>query len=222
MTNETKIKVLLVDDQTMIRQGFGYVISLQEDMLLVGEASNGQEAIDKAISFKPNVILMDIQMPVISGIEATQAILNKLPDTKIVILTTFDDQEYVFEGIRAGAVGYILKDAEVEEMLKAIRSAFHGEAVFKTGLAANALSRIIASDVHFTTENSSFLLEPLTEREQEVLQEMSFGLRNDQIARTLMISEGTVKSHVHRILQKFEVEDRTQAVVMALRNGLVR
>jgi len=171
----------------------------------------------------PDVILMDIQMPRMSGIEAAQIIMKRLPETKIVILTTFDDQEYIYQGIRAGAVGYLLKDAEVEDMLAAVRSAFRGEAVYKTGLAAQALSRVAGSGLAIPgADPDSILLEPLTDREREILQEMAYGLRNDQIARKLVISEGTVKSHVHRILQKFGCEDRTQAVVMALRNGIVQ
>jgi DNA-binding NarL/FixJ family response regulator len=149
--------------------------------------------------------------------------LKRLPATKIVILTTFDDQEYIYQGIRSGAVGYLLKDAEVEDMLEAVRSAFRGEAVYKTSLEANALSRIAASSFIIPeTGQKPLLLEPLTDREQEILQEMAYGLRNDQIAQKLAITEGTVKSHVHRILQKFGCEDRTQVVVAALRNGMVK
>jgi DNA-binding NarL/FixJ family response regulator len=221
---EEKIKVLLADDQTMIRQGFGYVIGLQEDMVLIGEASDGQEAVELAELRRPHVMLMDIQMPRMTGIEAAQSIMARLPETKIVILTTFDDQEYLYRGIRAGAVGYLLKDAAVEEMLEAIRSAFRGEAVYKTGLAAHALSRVVAtgglSGAFEAGDRQQ--LEQLTEREQEILQEMAYGLHNDQIARKLFITEGTVKSHVHRILQKFGCEDRTQVVVAALRGGLVK
>lgn len=219
---DEKIKVLLADDQKMIRQGFGYVIGLQPDMMLIGEASGGKEAIDMAIERHPDVILMDIQMPGMSGIEATQEIMKRLPETKIVILTTFDDQEYIYQGIRSGAIGYLLKDAEVEDMLEAVRSAFRGEAVYKTGLAANALSRAVASGFIFPGNHKPLLLEPLTDREQEILQEMAYGMRNNQIAQKLIITEGTVKSHVHRILQKFGCEDRTQVVVTALRNGMVK
>jgi DNA-binding NarL/FixJ family response regulator len=224
VSTEEKIKVLLADDQTMIRQGFGYVIGLQADMMLVGEASDGQEAVELAEMQRPHVILMDIQMPRMTGIEATQEIMARLPKTKIVILTTFDDQEYLYRIIRAGAVGYLLKDAAVEEMLEAVRSAFRGEAVYKTGLAAHALSRVVATGglPGVVEAGDRQQPEPLTEREQEILQEMAYGLRNDQIARKLVISEGTVKSHVHRILQKFGCEDRTQVVVAALRSGLVK
>jgi DNA-binding NarL/FixJ family response regulator len=220
---DEKIKVLLADDQTMIRQGFGYLIGLQSDMLLVGEAADGKEAVDMAVERQPDVILMDIQMPCMSGIEAAQEIMKRLPETKIVILTTFDDQEYIYQGIRSGAIGYLLKDAEVEDMLEAVRSAFRGEAVYKTGLAANALSRVVSSGFIFPgTGTKPPLLEPLTDREQEILQEIAYGLRNDQIAQKLIITEGTVKSHVHRILQKFGCEDRTQVVITALRNGMVK
>jgi DNA-binding NarL/FixJ family response regulator len=220
---EGKIKVLLADDQIMIRQGFGYVIGLQDDMVLIGEASDGKEAVDLANTRYPDVILMDIQMPYMSGIDATREIMKQLPKTKIVILTTFDDQEYIYQGIRSGAVGYLLKDAQVEDMLETVRAAFRGEAIYKTGLAAEVLSRVTTgSFVDSGTDHEQPLLGSLTDREQEILQEMAYGLRNDQIAQKLCITEGTVKSHVHRILQKFGCEDRTQVVVMALRNGMVK
>ncbi|MED3622932.1 response regulator [Neobacillus thermocopriae] len=222
MQDEEKIRVMLVDDQTMIRQGFGYVIRIQSDMELISEASDGKEAIEKACIYQPDVILMDVQMPILSGIEATREIIKKSPHTKIVILTTFDDQEYIYQGIRAGAVGYLLKDAEVEDMLETIRAAYRGEAVFKTPSAANVLSRVANNSFVSNQQQEPLLLEPLTMREKEILQEMAYGLRNDMIAKKLNIAEGTVKSHVHRILQKFGCEDRTQVVVMAIRNGMVK
>ncbi|MGZ7445363.1 response regulator [Paenibacillus sp. TH7-28] len=223
MTEEQNIKVLLADDQTMIRQGFGYVIGLQPDMKLIGEACNGEEAVKLALEYRPDVILMDVQMPFQNGIEATREIMGQLPAVKIVILTTFDDQEYVLQGIRAGAVGYLLKDADMEDMLAAIRSAFRGEAVYKTKLASGALLEAVSAAAPPAIDRQkAVLLDTLTEREQEILQEMAYGLRNDQIAEKLFITEGTVKSHVHRILQKFGCEDRTQVVVMALRGGLVK
>jgi DNA-binding NarL/FixJ family response regulator len=222
MQNEEKITVVLADDQRLIRQGFGYVIKLQPDMQLAGEAADGLEAVELAEALHPAVMLMDIQMPGMTGIEATKRIMHSLPDTKIVILTTFDDQEYIYQGIRAGAVGYLLKDAEVEDMLSAIRSAFRGEAVYRTSLAAAALSKVAASaSAASEPADKAELLEPLTDRERDILQEMAYGLRNEQIAKKLVISEGTVKSHVHRILQKFGCEDRTQVVVAALRGKMV-
>lgn len=225
MKTDGKIKVLLVDDQRMIRQGFSYVISLQSDMEIVGEAADGNEAVAQALLLLPDIILMDIQMPGMTGIEASKAIIKQLPNVKIVILTTFNDPDYIYEVIRSGAVGYLLKDADVEDMLEAIRSAYRGEAVYRTELAAGALSRAVSSAVLMPADrvaSESPLLEPLTEREQEILQEMAYGLRNDRIAQKLFISEGTVKSHVHRILQKFGCEDRTQVVVTALRRGMVK
>ncbi|WP_170312291.1 response regulator [Paenibacillus sacheonensis] len=207
----------------MIRQGFGYVIGLQSDMNVVGEAADGIEAVAQAIALQPHIILMDIQMPGMTGIEASKAILKQLPRVKIVMLTTFNDPDYIYEVIRSGAVGYLLKDADVEDMLGAIRSAYRGEAVYRTDLAANALSRAVSSACLVPDSSAdASLLEPLTEREQEILQEMAYGLRNDRIAQKLFISEGTVKSHVHRILQKFGCGDRTEVVVTALRKGMVK
>lgn len=223
MTKQGKIRVLLADDQTMIRQGFAYVIGLQADMELAGEAADGLEAVEMADRLRPDVILMDVQMPRMTGIEAIREIGRTQPEAKIVILTTFDDQDYMLEGIRAGAVGFLLKDADVEEMLGAVRAACRGEAVYKSGHAALALRRLAASSHPLAeAEPAPDLPEPLTEREREILQEMAYGLRNDQIARKLYIAEGTVKSHVHRILQKLGCEDRTQAVVLALRGGLAK
>ncbi len=227
MTLPSKIRVLLADDQTMIRQGFAYVIGLQADLELVGEAADGVEAVELAGRLRPDVILMDVQMPRMTGIEAIRAIGQTQPETKMVILTTFDDQDYIYESIRAGAVGFLLKDADVEEMLGAVRAACRGEAVYKSGHAALALRRAAAdvaqaAGAEAAQEATPSLAEPLTEREREILQEMAYGLRNDQIARKLYIAEGTVKSHVHRILQKLGCEDRTQAVVLALRGGLAK
>jgi DNA-binding NarL/FixJ family response regulator len=205
----------------MIRQGLSYIIKLQNDMNLVGEAADGEEAIRLTLERQPDVVLMDVQMPGFSGIVATKEILRHKPEIKVVILTTFDVQDYVFEGIRAGAVGYLLKDADTEVMLDSIRAAYRGEAIYRTGMAASALSQVMTSDA-IDRRGEVKILDPLTEREQEVLQQMSYGLRNDQIAEALYISEGTVKTHIHRIRQKLGAEDRTQGVVMALRNGLVK
>lgn len=193
---------------------------MQKDMQLIGEAADGDEAVKSALETKPDVILMDVQMPGRSGIDATKEIVRQMPEVKVVILTTFEVQDYVFEGIRAGAVGYLLKDADTDVMLESIRAAFRGEAVYRTGMAAGALSRALIPESKGSWGEIN-LLEPLTEREHEVLQQMSYGLRNDQIAEALFISEGIVKTHIHRILQKFGAEDRTQLVVLALRNGLV-
>lgn len=218
------IKVAIVDDQQLVRHGLSYIINAQKDMEVVGEAANGREAVLLANRSRPHVLLMDVQMPEYSGIDATREILLALPDSRVVILTTFDLEEYVYNGIRSGAVGYLLKDATPDELVDAIRAAHRGEAIFRTAIAAKVISQAIRSTNALSDKDSSHiqLLEPFTERELEVLQQMAYGLRNEEIAGQLHISKSTVKTHVHRILQKFGVEDRTQAVVCAIRNRIVR
>ncbi|RNB74103.1 response regulator [Brevibacillus panacihumi] len=223
-SNPSKIKVILVDDQNMIRQGLGYVIQMQPDMEVIGEASDGVEAVELVSTLAPDVVLMDVQMPKKSGIQATKEIVQMHPEIKVLILTTFDNHNYVVEGIRAGAVGYMLKDADSQEMLDLIRRANQGEALFHTVTAAKALAEVLHSSRNQVESavDQSFLLDELTERELDVLQQLAYGYRNDQIAQNLYISEGTVKTHVHRILHKMGVEDRTQAVAKALRHRLVK
>jgi len=219
-----KIRVVLVDDQTMIRQGLGYVIQMQPDMEVIGEASDGDEAVLLISELVPDVVLMDVQMPNKSGIDATREIMRLHSALKVLILTTFDNHNYVVDGIRAGAVGYMLKDADSQEMLDLIRRAYQGEALFHTVTAAKALAEVLQAQPSgpASRTETSFLLDELTDRELDVLQQIAYGYRNDQVAQNLFISEGTVKTHVHRILQKMGVEDRTQAVAMALRHGLVK
>ncbi|WP_211745627.1 response regulator transcription factor [Paenibacillus sp. Marseille-Q4541] len=222
---DNPIRLAIVDDQHLIRHGFSYIIKAQLDMELVGEANNGLEAIQLANDKLPQVMLMDVQMPECTGIEATHKILAKHPDIKVVILTTFDTEEYVYEGIRAGAVGYLLKDATPDELLDAIRAAHRGEAIYRTAIAAKVIAKTIRSSPVPTDSEKSLpdipLLASFTERELEVLQQMAYGLRNEEIAAKLHIGESTVKTHVHRILQKMDAEDRTQAVVYAIRNRIV-
>ncbi len=223
MPNEP-IRVAIVDDQQLIRHGFRYMINAQTDMACVGEASNGREAAELAERERPHVFLMDVQMPERNGIEATRDILAAWPDSKIVILTTFDTEEYVYEGIRAGAVGYLLKDTAPGELIDAVRAAYRGEAIFRTAVAAKVMARALRSSGTDAADSpvAGELSEPFTEREHEVLQQMAYGLRNEEIAGKLFISESTVKTHVHRILQKLGAYDRTQAVVFAIRNRLVQ
>ncbi len=218
---ENKIKVGLVDDQMIIRKGLRYIINSQSDMIVVAEAGDGKEAVTICLREKPDIILMDIHLPTQTGIEATKDILAQIPSIKIILLTTFDVQDYVIDGIRAGAIGYLLKDLETEELLEGIRSAMKGSAIYKSSTASQALAQIVrsqpAGDVHQLDD-----IESLTDREIDVLQEMAYGHRNSEIASRLFISQGTVKTHVHRILQKLRAEDRTQAVVMAIRQGIVK
>jgi DNA-binding NarL/FixJ family response regulator len=217
------IRVVIVDDQKLIRHGLSYIIKAHEDMEVVGEAANGCEAVDLVKRTVPHVVLMDVQMPIQSGIEATREILTAFPDIKVVILTTFDLEEYVYEGIRSGAVGYLLKDATPDELIDAIRAAYRGEAIFRTSIAAKVMAKAIKSAYgDFETNKAKIeMFEMFTERELEVLQQMAYGMKNEEISNVLHISESTVKTHVHRILQKIGAEDRTQAVVYAIRNRIV-
>jgi DNA-binding NarL/FixJ family response regulator len=218
------IRIVLAEDQTIIRQGLRYVIDAQPDMRVVGEAADGEQAVQTSLQTVPDVVLMDIRMPKRSGIDATQVLHEALPGTRVILLTTFDIKEYVYDGIRAGAVGYILKDAETQVLLDGIRAAHHGAVIYRSENSGEAVAQAVqeVKEIAALNEQEPALLEPLTEREREVLQQMAFGRNNAEIARILSVSEGTVKTHVHRILQKFGVEDRTQAVVTALRRRLVR
>jgi DNA-binding NarL/FixJ family response regulator len=239
MENQNKketIRVVLVDDQTMIRQGLGYVIKMQTDMEVSGEASNGEEAVKIVGEIIPDVVLMDVQMPNMSGIDATREITRLHPSIKVLILTTFDTYDYIVDGIRAGAVGYMLKDSDSQEMLDLIRRAHQGEALFYTATAAKALADALQfqqknyesashsdSDADFDSALPPLVMfDQLTDRERDVLEQLSYGKRNDQIAKHLLISGGTVKTHIHRILQKMGVEDRTQAVAKAIRYKIVK
>jgi len=246
---DSRAKILLVDDQPLVRQGMKYIVGAQPDLVVAGEAGSGPEAVEAALEKRPDLILMDLQRPEFNGIEAARRILAEQPNCKIVILTTFDTEEYVLEGIRAGAIGYLLKDTEPEELLAAVRAALRGEVIFRTALAAKLIGQALqrqaeeaaraaadnpaasaeaersASDGRERTGSEPngvpALLQPFTARELEVLQQMAYGLRNEEIAAKLFVSESTVKTHVHRILQKFDVQDRTQAVVYAIRSGMV-
>ena len=217
------IHIVLVEDEPIIRQGLRYILEAQPDMKVVGEAGDGQAALEESIKTTPDVILMDIRLPKVDGIKATRQILEVLPATKVVLLTTFDIQEYVYDGIRAGAVGYILKDADTLALLDGIRTAHQGGIVYRSANSQQAVAQALqeGAEIARLGADTPFWIEPLTDREQDVLQQMAFGHTNAEIAAVLSLSEGTVKSHVHRILQKFNVDDRTQVVVMALRRHIV-
>jgi DNA-binding NarL/FixJ family response regulator len=222
------IRIVLAEDQSIIREGLRYIIDAQLDMTVVGEAADGDEALQVATQTTPDLVLMDIRMPNRDGIEATRNIMQALPQTKVALLTTFDNPEYVLDGIRAGAVGYLLKDAETTVLLDGIRAAHRGEIVYRSAASSQALAEAIRAGRSAPpldggpVGRANALLEPLTERERDVLQQMAFGRRNAEIADLLCVTEGTVKTHVHSILRKFGVEDRTQAVVIALRQEIVQ
>ncbi|PTM58007.1 response regulator transcription factor [Desmospora activa] len=223
MQTEKKIRIVLADDQPFIRNGLRYILDIQSDMQVVGEAATGQEAIDVTLQTVPDMVLMDIRMPDGTGIMATKSIVESLPKTKVILLTTFDVEKYVFDGIRAGAVGYLLKDTDTEEMLTGLRSIYRGATLFNSTTANRALQQILNPDVNLSDQTEKVrLLDTLTARETEVLQLLAYGKRNHEIAQILCITEGTTKTHIHRIIQKLGAKDRTQAVVMGIRMKLVK
>ena len=212
------IRVLLADDHTLFRRGVRTILEQMQGLEVVGEAANGEEAVTQARELVPDAVLMDIQMPVISGIEATQQILKENPYIGIILVTMFDDPESVFSGMRAGARGYVLKEAEPEELRIAIDAACRGEFILCPLIAGKVLA-------HFQREPSlpspEMPYEELTQRELQVLQLTANGLSNKEIAGRLVISEKTVKNHTANIFSKLQVNDRTQAVLHALRKGLI-
>ncbi|HEY7562990.1 MAG TPA: response regulator transcription factor [Gaiellaceae bacterium] len=210
------IRVLVADDQSMVRAGFRMLLSGEPDIDVVAEASNGLEAIDKAARFDPTVVLMDIRMPDLDGLEATRRILAADPDARVLILTTFDLDEYVYEALRAGASGFVLKDDPPEQLLAAIRTVAAGDAL----LSPTITKRVIEQFTRIPRPAPPKELEELTGREREILRLVAGGLSNAEIAEELTISETTVKTHVTHILHKLHLRDRVQAVVLAHQTGL--
>lgn len=213
---ETNIRLLLVDDQDVVRFGISAILSMDETIEIIGTASDGQEAVYKVEQNQPDLVLMDLKMPVMNGIQATRLIKEKYPQTKILILTTYDADEWVFDAIRAGAEGYLLKDSSREELLKAIMDTMEG----KTAVDPNVAGKLFQHVRQNVTPTDSNLTENLSERELEILKLIARGMNNRAIAETLFLSEGTVRNYVSGILAKLEVEDRTQAAIIALRYGL--
>lgn len=211
------ITVLLADDQRLMREGLATLLSLADDIEIVGQAADGQEAIDLAKRHKPDVILMDIQMPRVDGIAATQAIKAAQPDVKIIMLTTFSDDEYLVAGLRAGAIGYLLKDMPSEQLAEAIRSAARGQSPIGPEMARKLVNLVTQSPAI----SRSTVVSELSDREIEVLKLIAEGLSNKEIAEKLVIAEGTAKNHVSNILSKLEARDRAQAVARAKELGLV-
>lgn len=210
------IRVLVVDDQSMVRAGFRMLLSGEEDVEVVAEASNGLEAVEKAARFSPNVILMDIRMPELDGLEATRRIVAADESSRILILTTFDLDEYVYEALRAGASGFVLKDDPPEQLIAAVRTVAAGDAL----LSPAVTKRVIRQFSRIPRPEPPPALAELTARELEILRLISSGLSNAEIGQELFISETTVKTHVTHILAKLGLRDRVQAVVLAYQTGL--
>ena len=214
------IKLLVVDDQSIVREGLRSLLQARPDLEIVGDAENGQVAVERAITLQPDVVLMDVRMPIMDGVAATRTLQEQAPDIKVLVLTTFDDSEYVSQAMHYGAKGYLLKDTPSDEIAEAIRAVHKGY----THLGPGIFEKAIAPPSHPQPEphpqpelhNSSSQLEQLTPREQEVLQLIAKGYSNREIAQTLYISERTVKNHVNSILSRLNVRDRTQAAILAM------
>lgn len=212
------IRVCLVDDQTLVRQGIHSLLALADDIEVVGEASDGQQALDMVAKLRPDVVLMDMRMPVMSGLEALQALARRgdLPAT--IILTTFDDDQLVLAGIKAGARGYLLKDVTLEQLVSAIKTVAEGGSLVQPAVTQRLRSGLENMHNDFVSLDKP---DPLTERETEILRLMAGGFSNKEIANSLHVAEGTVKNHVSNILSKLGVRDRTRAVLKAFELKLV-
>lgn len=221
--DEQKIRVLLADDQSLLRRGLAGLLNRNADMEVVGEAENGQQAVELAESLHPDVILMDVRMPLMDGVAAMQELARRGSSAGVIILTTFDDDEYIFQGLAAGARGYLLKDAEYDELSNAIRIVASGEALLQPQVASRVLKEFsrLAGLTGGAKPKAKPLAEPLTERETEVLRLIVSGATNPDIAEQLHIGLGTVKHHVRAIFGKLGARDRVQAVLIAQELKLV-
>jgi DNA-binding NarL/FixJ family response regulator len=216
------IKILLVDDHAIVRQGLRSYVELQPDMQVIAEGGNGFEAVSLTSSTQPDVILMDLLMPGLDGVEATRKIMQNHPQTRILILTSFGDDRQIFPAIRAGALGYLLKDIQPQDLIKAIRDVMQGKPQLHPDIVRRLMTAVTEKDEkpvniqhHLSSE-----LQQLTEREREVLEQIARGLSNREIAEKMFISEKTVKTHVSNVLDKLGMEDRTRAAIWALKHGL--
>jgi DNA-binding NarL/FixJ family response regulator len=219
------IRILLVDDQPLMRMGFRMILSAEPDFAIVGEASDGQLAVGLTKELEPDVILMDVRMPGTDGVEATRLIVQQRPQARVLILTTFDLDEYAFSGLQAGASGFLLKDVPPAELTAAIRAVASGDAVVSPRITRRLLDTF-ASSLNDGDAASDLQQDPrlaqLTQREHEVLEQVAAGLSNAEIAAALFVTEATVKTHITRTLSKLELRDRVQAVVFAYQQGIVR
>jgi len=209
------MKIIICDDQAVIRDGLEMLLILEKDIQVIGSAPDGAEAIELAAQKQPDLILMDLKMPGTNGIEATREIRARFPQIKILVLTTYDDDEWVFDAIRAGASGYLLKDTPRQKIVEAIRGTMDGKSFLDPSVAGKLMNQVASNQ----TQPASVLAERLTERELDVLRLIAKGFNNSDIAAQLHLSEGTVRNHVSAILEKLGVSDRTQAAVIAIQHG---
>jgi len=216
------IRVALVDDQELVRTGFSLILSVEDDIEIVGEATNGREALDLIARTRPDVVLMDVQMPELDGIAAAREALTAHPETRVVILTTFERDDYLFAALEAGVAGFLLKSCTADELTAAVRSVAEGHALLAPQLTRRVIERFTRSGARTTAPRAEPTgLDELTERERDVLVRMARGLSNAEIAEDLVVGTATVKTHVSRVLTKLGLRDRVQAVVVAYQAGLV-
>ncbi len=211
---KTPIRVLITDDHEIVRKGISALLATEKDIQVVGEAANGEEAVAKAAALKPDVVLMDLVMPGVDGIEATRRITGQMPGVRVLVLTSFAADDKVFPAVKAGALGYLLKDSGPDELIEAIRRVHRGEPSLEPSIARKVLQELSSpSKAKPTTD-------PLTERELDVLRRIAQGLSNKEIADKLFVAEWTVRTHVSNILSKLHLASRTQAALYALRSGI--
>lgn len=215
------IRVLLVDDQALFREGLETLLSVHKDIQVVGQAGNGQEALELAAKVHPDVVLMDIRMPIMDGVRSTRLLREAQPQCRVIVLTTFDDDEYIFDALRTGAVGYLLKDVASVQLVEAIRAAARGDSILEPSVAAKVIAEFTRVSSMVPPLQMEQLVDPLSERELEILRMITRGASNKEVADQLFIAEGTVKNHMTHILRKLGVRDRTQAVLKARELGLL-
>ncbi len=216
------IRCLLVDDQQLFREGLSTLLSVWDDIEVVGEAENGLDAIEKTAELDPDVILMDLRMPELGGVAATKRLIQERPNSRIIVLTTFDDDDSVFEALRAGAAGYLLKDVSSDKLVEAIRTTAAGNSFLQPSVAAKVLAEFTKQPTAPAAPSQQGLVEPLSKRELEILQYLGQGASNKEIAAALFLTEGTVKNHITNVLGKMGVRDRTQAALKGKEMGLIQ
>ena len=213
------MKIIICDDQAIVRDGLKMMLGLESDIEVIATAQDGAEAVDLVVEHNPDLVLMDLKMPIMNGIEATRQIRQQHPGIPVLVLTTYDADEWVFDALRAGAVGYLLKDTPREQLVAAVRGSAEGKSFVDPNVAGKLIGQVAGGT---TPTPSAAILSKLTERETDILRLLAEGQTNSDIAQTLFLSEGTVRNYVSQIFTKLDVADRTQAAVIAWRNGLMQ